>query len=170
MQTFCATIVHGDQKLADQLHQRIVTTTYEQARNGAKEIEGFPIFGPVVSELKQCQNQNGCGAAVPAKDFQVCTPQVDGCLIVKEQFFKQFEESMPEFADVLAAHNEKYNPDGHRIREVQESPKKDDTLQLTELVDKDDPMTPEKLTALPAAFLDFSLSSYIVSSSSNPLE
>lgn len=160
MQTFCATIVHGDQKLADQLHQRVVTTTYEQARNGAKEIDGFPIFGPVVAELKQCQNQsNLCGAAVPAKDFQVCTPQVDGCLIIKEPFFKQFEESMPEFADVLEAHNDKYNPDGHRIREVQESPKKDDTLQMTELIQKDDPMTPEKLTALPGAFLDFNVCS-----------
>lgn len=146
---YCATIAHGEQRHGDTLHHRIVANAYDMARAGTLQIEGFPNFGPVLTELKE-QGDHGRGFEDAA--FQVTVPQADGSLVIREQFFKQFEGKVEEFNEVLEEHNNKFNQEGHRLT-VTENPQESSQAgpQMASLVESDDPMTPEKLAALPGA-------------------
>ena len=151
LQTFCATIVHGAQRKADILHERIMSTAYEMARVGTREVEGFPLFGPIVKELQSCTATKQGG--VPLDGFQVSVPQVDGTLVIRDQFFTQFENVIDSFEETIAEHNEKFNPEGRRLKDKEEpEPQvKEEGMQMAVTVEADDPMTPEKLAALPDA-------------------
>ena len=151
LQTFCATIVHGAQRKADILHERIMSTAYEMARVGTREVEGFPLFGPIVKELQSCTATKQGG--VPLDGFQVSVPRVDGTLVIRDQFFTQFENVIDSFEETIAEHNEKFNPEGRRLKDKEEpEPQvKEEGMQMAVTVEADDPMTPEKLAALPDA-------------------
>ena len=114
MPCYCCTICPSENLSRRVLH-RIVTAVFEGARAGTKQLSGFPNIGPLVAEL---QSMKDVGLSVAdSPDYQVCVPQPDKVLCVKEKFFEMFSEQIPEFWDVLNNFNEQHNPDGRRLVE-----------------------------------------------------
>ena len=116
-QMVCATVVVGNAKKegdGNYLLDRNVTTTYELCRSNpqAPLISSFPDFTPLLAEL------NTESAVEKEAEYQVTTLHPSGALVVKETFFEQFgsgDGDLKEFHDLVAAHNEKYNPDELRL-------------------------------------------------------
>ena len=128
---------------------------YEAARNGELDLDGFPCFDAVVSELKT-QQPDGQEARDESCSYKV-TAAVDGALIIKKAYLGKFQD-MPDFDAVVTKHNEAYNPDGKVAEDAtssnqQTSPAKPTackTKVVTQQVEGD--MTSEKLASLPNTF------------------
>lgn len=134
---------------ASQLLERITTCTYEAARSKSREIDGFPDFGPLVSELQRLSG-NDDAASKLQNEFKVTTLQPPGSLVVKETFFAEFGQNT-EFQDLIQDHNSKYNAEGIRLVEPEPSPRKVAEKQGTVLVITNEPPTAEKIASLPDA-------------------
>lgn len=155
----CGTIVPGDKgKKGEQLLQRIMTTTYEKCRAKSISIGPFPDFEPVVNELNSTTADNSLREKA-LESFKVTTLLPCGSLVVKEQFLKQFQEGdeeIPGFNALIEKHNEKYNVEGIRLRDiesaqpVQAPPQEDSTC---EIIQTEQPLTHEKLNAMGNLYL-----------------
>lgn len=106
--TLCATIVPGDNDggKGAKIMERVVSSCYEACRSGRRELESFPDFQPLLSELKGLSEGDG----VVASEYKVCSCLPCGSLVIRPQFFDQFSE-MPEFDDLVKRHNKTFNKD-----------------------------------------------------------
>ena len=146
--TFCATIAHNDGGRSDRgekLMERISTATYNACRNKVIQLDEFPDFGPLVAEMQRSSNPEDVKQGDP-NTFKVTVQQPGGNLVVKEQFFQQFADNT-EFEEIVAKHNENYNPEGSRLRETVAAPQRTEPNKTVTV--SGDPMTPEKLATLP---------------------
>lgn len=151
--TVRATIVPGDKGVkANALLQRLSSSTYEGCRAKTLTIPSFPDFEPLVSELGTMGAETSLRER--SGDFKVTTLMPCGSLVVKDQFFKQFLEAEIEvtgFEDLIARHNEKYNPQNIQSVEMDQSSAQvpaaegDDKCPTVAL---DQPLTHEKLNTM----------------------
>ena len=132
------------------LQNLVMNHAYEAARNGELELDGFPCFDTVVSELK---TQQADGPEPRDEGYKV-TAAVDGALIIKKAYLSKFQD-MPDFDEVVQKHNEAFNPDNKVAEDAtadnqQTSPAKP-TVVKTEVVTQhlEGDMTREKLASLP---------------------
>lgn len=90
-----------------------MNSCYEACRSKRRELDGFPDFAPLVAELKGLST-----GEVPemTESFKVTASLPGGALVIRNQFFEQFNE-MPEFEDLVQQHNKKFNPDGLTLAE-----------------------------------------------------
>ncbi len=129
---------------------RIVTSTYNAARNGSLQIENFPDFSPLVEAMRSCNEET------PAtSDYKACVVHPSGALMLKESLMDQFQD-MPGFEEFIKSHNEAYNPEeisanDRRSASEPEAPQIP-ASNKTILVESSVEMTPEKLAALPNVF------------------
>lgn len=109
-------------------------------------MSSFPDMAPLVAEL---QNSRPDGS-MQKTTFNVTSQEPKGGLIIKESFFEQFGE-MEEFMELVAAHNAKYNPQGVRLKDTMASPRRPEPVEQpkTVVIPTDEPLTVEKLVALP---------------------
>eukprot|EP00438_Fugacium_kawagutii_P031428 Skav205778 [mRNA] locus=scaffold1714:733504:734586:+ [translate_table: standard] len=105
--TLCATILPGDndQSRGQKIMERVVTACYESCREGRRELEAFPDFGPLLSELKSLSQGD---AAATSDSYKVTSCLPCGSLVIRPQFFEQFAE-MTDFHDLVDSHNAKFN-------------------------------------------------------------
>lgn len=143
--TFCGTVVHGEPGKGDKLLGRIVSATYEAARNNKRQIDQFPDFNPYLDELQQLSGEGSKDR--PPEIYKVCAQQGEA-LIVKEAFFKEFS-NMSEFEGLIESHNKSYNPENLRLKGPAPSPKKVETKAV--LVEPAQPLSADTIAALPNA-------------------
>ena len=153
--TFCATIAHcTPEKKNDYLQQMIMNAAYERARSGELEIDGAPIFGPVVQDMRALDAQ--AAASDVQGEFKVCTV-IQGTLVIKHAYVSKFS-AMPGFAEKLESHDDLYNKEKLQAADarVEREPlKKENVGKPAEciLVEFTEEMTSEKLASLPNPFL-----------------
>lgn len=137
-----------------------MTTTYEKCRAKSISIGPFPDFEPVVNELNSTTADNSLREKA-LESFKVTTLLPCGSLVVKEQFLKQFQEGdeeIPGFNALIEKHNEKYNVEGIRLRDiesaqpVQAPPQEDSTCEIIQ-TEQPLPLTHEKLNAMGNLYL-----------------
>lgn len=129
---------------------RIVTSTYNAARNGTLQINNFPDFSPLVEAMRSCNEESPV-----TSDYKACVVHPSGALMLKESLMDQFQD-MPGLEEFVNSHNEAYNPEGLCANdrrsasepETQPIPASNKTI----LVDSGEEMTAEKLAALPNVF------------------
>ncbi|CAK9116682.1 unnamed protein product [Durusdinium trenchii] len=135
----------GDKGTA--LMERISTATYDACRSQRLKLEGFPDVQPLLLEMQKTSGAGENSPAIDGSSFKVTVQQPGGALVVKEQFFEQFDE-VEEFSAIVEQHNKSYNPDNIRLKESVVTTPKPEILK-TQLVSSDEPLTGASLTSLP---------------------
>ena len=81
---------------------------YSMCRSGSLKLPGFPCFESVVQDLKNSANE----VAMP--DFQVCVAVPNGLAIKQNlvDYWSGIDTFQLQVADLVEAHNKKYNPHG----------------------------------------------------------
>ena len=139
----------GDKGTA--LMERISTATYDACRSQRLKLEGFPDVQPLLLEMQKTSGAGENSPAIDGSSFKVTVQQPGGALVVKEQFFEQFDE-VEEFSAIVEQHNKSYNPDNIRLKESVVTTPKPEILK-TQLVSSDEPLTGASLTSLPNVWL-----------------
>ena len=148
----CLTLVHQESRgdRSGKLAERIATATYDACRSKKVNIDSFPDVSPLVEEMQRLSGNDIAPSSGPT--LNVTTQQPGGSLVVKESFFDQFG-NMDEFQQVVEEHNKKYNPENVRMRERVATPRAEPSLpKKAVLISSGEPMTVEKLIALPNTF------------------
>ena len=146
MPCFCATVCPSESKSSKIMH-RVVTSLFEAARTGRRQLGGFPDIKPLLAEL---QMMSSMGVNVKeSEEYTVTVPQPDGVLVIKESFFDMFAEEMQDFWDVVNDFNQKYNPEHRRLNQVQAAAPTAPQIQKAELVQDDETVTTQSLNSLP---------------------
>ena len=149
----CATVVHQESGRSDRgskLCERIATADYEACKAKKLNLDGFPDASPLLAEVQRISGVGG-NSQVRSASFKVTSHQPNGALVIKETFHEQFGE-LDEFQEVLQHHNKMYNKDGTRLKETMASPRRPEPTETAKTVvvsDANEPMTSEKLVALP---------------------
>jgi hypothetical protein len=109
-------------------------------------IPNFPDFGPLLAQMSETTAAEGTTDG----EYQVTVLHPSGALLVKEPFFDQFENEIPEFNDVIQAHNSQFNKDGMRLaRETAaQPPPHESRVESCATVRRDEPLTAEKLAGM----------------------
>ena len=127
---------------------KIVTAVYDSCRSNPScgLIPSFPDFAPILAQMNESSSHTADDSG-----YQVTALTPTGLLVVKEQFFQQFENS-EEFQQIIGDHNEKFNADGARLTtEVASGPAVDgDRVENCVLVEPSEPLTAEKLATINA--------------------
>ena len=97
---------------AEVLVDRLTSSVYEKARQNDVLIDGFPDFGPLLSEISNIGSDSANSAST--QSFKVTTLHPSGSLIIQEQFLQQFDENQ-EFEELVENHNKTYNQENLRI-------------------------------------------------------
>lgn len=147
----CATVALGTAKKngdADSLLERIVAATYDKCRANPSRalIPNFPDFGPLLAQMSETTAAEGTTDG----EYQVTVLHPSGALLVKEPFFDQFENEIPEFNDVIQAHNSQFNKDGMRLARdtAAQPPPHESRVESCATVRRDEPLTAEKLAGM----------------------
>ena len=118
--TICATMVHqegrGDKGTA--LMERISTATYDACRSQRLKLEGFPDVQPLLLEMQKTSGAGENSPAIDGSSFKVTVQQPGGALVVKEQFFEQFDDLRFEEQVVGTCAFPMYKPSFHASRKV----------------------------------------------------
>ena len=126
---------------------RVVTSLFEAARTGRRQLSGFPDIKPILAEL-QAMSVMGVNVR-ESEEYTVTVPQPDGVLVIKESFYGMFAEEMPDFWDVVNDFNQKYNPEHRRLNQVQAAVPVAPHIEKAELVQDDETVTVQSLSSLP---------------------
>eukprot|EP00435_Cladocopium_sp_Y103_P053758 s494_g17.t1 len=81
---------------------------YSMCRSGSLKLPGFPSFESVVADLKKSANE------ADSPDFQVCVAVPNGLAIKQNlvDYWSGIDTFQLQVADLVEAHNKKYNPHG----------------------------------------------------------
>ena len=103
----CSTACHSTSETA-YCASIIGQKAYSMCRSGSLKLPGFPNFESVVSELKTSTAES------PTPAFEVCIPVPNGLAIKQNlvDYWSGMDAYQLQVADMVKAHNQKYNPHG----------------------------------------------------------
>ena len=146
----CATIVPGHKTgaMAEKMMETITNACYEACKTGRKTLDGFPDVRPLLDELRSLSEGQH---ANPTDGFKVTAAFASGALVIRNQFFEQFDE-IPEFQCLVEEHNKKYNPDNLSLH-IPTAPQQEEPSgnHKVEVLTPDAPIKEEAVATIPAA-------------------